>query len=175
MNLCCHAGLPPSLLFKWNRKVSRKSPHPYWPWLSVNKSWSIAHEAWLWQRSTHWAEFTEINISLPNMHLPSATIHNLCHSCSTSWQSWSHSELHFSMSKLHLSECLCVCVWDSLSSVSNLWTERWLWILIRGRIWCTMKPLSGCEESFRLPLWINRFFSGIFNICNWLNCCLQIN
>lgn len=76
----------------WNGEESRKSPHPYWPWLSINKSWSIAHEVRLWQRSTHWAEFTEINISLPNTYLPCATIYNLCHSCSTFWHSLNRSE-----------------------------------------------------------------------------------
>lgn len=75
----------------WNWEESRGSTHPYWPWLSINNSWSIAHEARLWRQSTHWAEFTKINSSLPNTYLPGATIYNLCHSCSTFWHSWSRS------------------------------------------------------------------------------------
>lgn len=105
VNMCCQCPClsftttsPPS----WNGEESRKSPHPYWPWHSINKSWSIAHEAQLWQPSTHWSEFTDINISLPDTHLPSATIYDLCHSCSTFWQTWNHTEgSTFSTSKLN--------------------------------------------------------------------------
>lgn len=104
MNKCCQGPWLTAAIPCWKSGASRKSPHLYWPWLSINKTWSIAHEAWLWQPSPHWAEFTEINIPLSNTYLPCATIYNLCHSCSTFWHSLSHTEgSSFSHSQPHCS------------------------------------------------------------------------
>lgn len=149
-NKCCRCPCLSAAITKWNGEESRKPPHPYWPWLPVNKSWSIAHEARLWQRSTHWAEFTEINISLPNTHLPCATIYNLCHSCSTSWHSASHAEgSSFSLGKLHRrGEWVRGHFRDTLSTVTNLWIVRWLWMLIGWRAWGTIKPPSWVPSKY---------------------------
>lgn len=72
-----------------------KFTNSYWPWHSINISWSIDDEPGIWQLCSHWAEFIAINISLLDIYLPSAAIYNLYHSCSSFWHSWSHRETDY--------------------------------------------------------------------------------
>lgn len=85
----------------------------------------------------------------------------------------SHAEgSSFSLGKLH--RC---GVWMRghfrvrLSTVTNLWIVRWLWILIGRHMWSAIKPLSWGLCEFTLSSQVNIFFHylDIYTLCTYHN------